>query len=78
MLDRAKYIILDRNTPIIFAPELTHVEVASTFGLGRVKSAGFLQVSDDSVCCFGESVSLGIRSSISDAKWIGKLLGIPN
>jgi hypothetical protein len=56
-----KYIIVGNSTPapIIFGDLISHKEVAA----GRfVKSAGFVYLHDEGAQCFGDSVSLGVKS----------------
>lgn len=59
-----KYIMIDYAFPVIFGSALAHKDVA--FGLrdlGPVTSAGFVQNNGDGTfSCYGESISLGIKS----------------
>ena len=75
-----KYIINDRNIPVLFSDEIVHNEV-----LQKVKSAGFLMISYDSfkkrfvAKCFGESTSLNqIANVIEDTKTIENFLNGTN
>lgn len=74
-MDLAKYIIVNRRSPIIFHAGIEH----KTEAAGRkVNSAGFVRRSEDGkgFVCFGESVSLGIGSNpIRDAKLIAAMFG---
>jgi len=66
---KLKYLITDYS-PIIFNETVKHSDAAK--GLGNIKSAGFVYVSfnidtNKFVCTpFGESISLGIKSSSDD------------
>ena len=85
-MEYGKYIILkDGYTPILFPPNLTHINVAEGFGdTENVLSAGFFEVSakpdkDDldniSVSVFGESTSLGKKvNKDKDQFFIKRLL----
>jgi len=61
---RVKYIIVESmeiETPVVFNELIQHKTIA---GFQRVVGAGFCYVSIDSGkwVCFGESVSLGVKS----------------
>ena len=61
---RSKYIVIERArlaTPIIFSETMGHDEMAAAVG-GEVVGAGFCYISDDRYKCYGESVSLKIKS----------------
>ncbi len=61
-MDRAKYIIKKIGTaeyPVIFHPGIMHSEMATS---KEVVAAGFLQIYEDKVSCFGKSVSLKVES----------------
>lgn len=66
-----KYIISDKNVPVLFSNELVHNEVVQ-----NVKSAGFLKISYDkmnqrfSAKCFGESSSLKIIANANQDEQI--------
>lgn len=68
MFNKAKYIVIDtglNDEMIIFSFTLNHNDVARNFD-GKVISAGFIQFSSENdevvASCYGESVSLGIKS----------------
>lgn len=74
-----KYIIFENDLPIIFSESVGHKEVA---GNKKVISAGFCRIEtfrnqwDDvraNVCVWGESTTLGVKSSTEDAKIIEKI-----
>lgn len=76
-MERCKYIILKHgHTPILFAPTLTHSEVADNFGgKGQVTGAGFVQFNysletgEVEAYCYGKSDSLGIGANKDDS-WL--------
>jgi hypothetical protein len=78
---KCKYIIIDlavSNTPILFSEILTHADVARSMG-GKVKSAGFCYIQNDQYVCYGESVSLQVKSGgAEDSKILNLLLGANN
>ena len=71
-----KYIILkNKNTPILFPREpFSHYEVA--YSLGDVISAGFcvIRIKEEKlqIKCFGESLTLAIKSNPNEDKEIIK------
>ena len=73
---KLKYIITDYS-PVIFNECINHVEAAK--GLGTIHSAGFVYVSFDTdsgmfkCITFGESLTLGIKSSSDDNKKLDKM-----
>lgn len=70
-MKKLKYIINDRNIPVLFSEEIVHNEV-----LQKAKSAGFLMIKFDSLKnrfvakCFGESTSLNIMANVIEDKKI--------
>jgi len=78
-MSRLKYIILDDQTesPIIFPNWINHSDMVQ--GYQKVLSAGFLDVVAGAaghlrIACYGESVSLKIKSRPeTDSKIIGRL-----
>ncbi|MET0946422.1 MAG: hypothetical protein ABWY22_13500 [Flavobacterium sp.] len=70
-MKKLKYIINDRNIPVLFSEEIVHNEV-----LQNAKSAGFLMISFDSfkkrfvAKCFGESTSLNLIANATEDKEI--------
>lgn len=66
-----KYIINDKNIPILFSKSFFHNEV-----LNNGKSAGFAIINQDSatsrfkVRCFGESTTLNIKADPNEDKQI--------
>ena len=62
-----KYVIGEKNIPIIFSSEIIHNTVVS-----NANSAGFLIVEYDNILnkfkamCYGESSSLNIKSELGD------------
>ena len=70
----SKYIIIDNGgveVPIVFDEILSHKEMSYN---KTVISAGFLDVWENEVSVFGESVTLNIKSRKEDAILIKKML----
>jgi len=79
-MSKIKYVIIEKNgieQPLIFGECLNHAD--AVFGKDGIISAGFVQIySEDNqvkVCCFGESVSLKLKSrkEVDDAIIISHL-----
>lgn len=64
MSAKLKYVRLGRLDEIIIFPEV--IEHSSFKGLNPI-SAGFCYINEDRVKCFGESVSLGLKSMDDDS-----------
>lgn len=67
MQDKLKYVIDDYGNIAIFSPTAVHSDIARQM-YGKAVSAGFVdfEVPADGVLdvkCFGESVSLGVKSN---------------
>jgi len=80
---KSKYIILETGLipmglPIVFSDLLTHADVARGIEYsGKVHGAGFCYVVNDRYVCYGESVSLNVKSrGEEDSKILNKLLGV--
>lgn len=59
---RLKYVIFD-NLSFLLAPEtVTHREMSLIYQDCEVKSAGFIDIETNNICCYGRSESLGIDS----------------
>lgn len=72
-----KYIITKDNEVIIFSNSLTHIQVQQQLSYvicKEMKGAGFVTVHDSGeVNCYGESVSLKIKSrGDEDAEIVGR------
>ena len=70
-MSHSKYVMHKRYGAILFPPIISHDEMIKK---ENCKSAGFFSVGPDSndpngisVNCFGESVSLGLKSTPEDA-----------
>ena len=64
-----KYVILNPiNELIIFSPSKQH----SDFRHQNVKSAGFIKFHNDKAHCYGNSISLNIKSDIEDSNIANK------
>ncbi len=74
---KSKYILDGDFTPIVFPETLAHSDVARNMGmLGRVIGAGFCYIEDNKYVCYGESVSLNVKSrGDEDSKRLNRLLG---
>lgn len=80
MFWKAKYIICEGDTPVVFPEILQHADVArNLFGQRKISGAGFVYVnSQGSYSCYGESVSLKVKSrNEEDSKILNKYLGGP-
>lgn len=66
MRDVMKYIIFERyNEIIIFNPIIEHKDLKY---IGKVKSAGFIRINNGSCSCYGQSISLGVKSMEEDSE----------
>lgn len=65
MFFKAKYIIIDGMTPVVFPETLTHADVKSSLAPGAdCTGAGFVHITHDGAySCYGESVSLKVKSN---------------
>ena len=68
---KQKYVRLKEYNQIIIFPELIQ---HSKFEWWGVKSAGFCYVGEKNVRCFGESISLGLKSLEEDSELATKQL----
>lgn len=73
-----KYIMIDKMKYVLFCHAIQHVQMrdalAKEFGACNVTSAGFVEISDGSVYCFGRSESLDIDSDpVRDAHIISRV-----
>lgn len=57
-----KYVRTFQDEVIMFPPTIIH----SSFAHRKIKSAGFCVVEEDKVRCYGESISLGLKSDKED------------
>jgi hypothetical protein len=57
---------------ILFSNLMMHSEFKGKFG--KIKSAGFCNISDNKIECYGESISLNIKSNKNDADLINRQL----
>lgn len=75
MRDYMKYVVVEYRgceLPIMFDPILGHNEVTTP---GTVLSAGEVVINCNKVCCWGKSLSLGVKSREDvDAELIDKLI----
>lgn len=78
---KSKYILHRNGTPVIFSEVLKHSDVArGLFGsTDNIVGAGFCYIQDDKYHCYGESVSLNVKSGEEkDAKILNRFLGCNN
>lgn len=73
-----KYIVVDdglTDCPYIFPQHLQHFYMLSLVG-GEIMSAGFVVFTPKGLECYGESISLGVKSRPDvDTKLIKSLIG---
>lgn len=65
MHNKAKYIVFEERhieEMVIFSSLLQHVNIAHRLRCEPVISAGFIEIIDNEPVCFGESISLDIKS----------------
>ena len=77
---KTKYIIFDTDllTPVVFPDTLIHVDVAKALGY-PVISAGFCEIIGDKYECYGESVSLNVKSRYrEDSEILNRMLNLIN
>lgn len=64
MMFKSKYIVTDTDVPVVFsecAP--SHADVArALFPNAAIVGAGFCYIRDDRYVCYGESISLRVKS----------------
>lgn len=72
-----KYIVVNGLTVFIFTGDWTHQNFAFNMNINvkEITSAGFFQISSRGARCYGESISLGKRSSPKDSALVNKLAG---
>jgi hypothetical protein len=81
-MSQAKYIIIESGPfllPVVFSELQTHADVARALSGGgqpSVVGAGFCHIDDDRYVCYGESVSLKVKSrGDEDSKLLNSYLG---
>ena len=76
-MKRNKYIIINDVFPILFTEAQQHIDIGRKL---NVTSAGFFRTSilegKIKVHCYGESISLGIKSQPDDSYFIEKFLNM--
>ena len=60
--ESVKYIIFDDLTVVIFSPIIIHSDMARKYAEKTPQTAGMVKLYDDQVACYGESVTLRIKS----------------
>ena len=79
-MGQMKYIIVDNgqwDAPVIFDESTQHFTMAANTP-GTVIAAGFVRFTTDGLECYGQSISLGIKSRPEDTKLINKMIGGPD
>jgi hypothetical protein len=77
-MSKMKYIVVDMNIPepFVFSETVTHADVARAVG-GTVLGAGFCQIAGDQFHCYGESISLRVKSrGDEDSNILNKRFGL--
>lgn len=75
-----KYVMFDSDTPIIFPDHVTHANMAHTQGMPAT-SAGFVHIGgrdeygNPQFVCYGESVSLRLKSNEKDSQIMNRTFG---
>ena len=77
MFSKAKYIVIDGMSPIVFDETRSHAEVKRALAPHReCTGAGFCHINDTGAyVCYGESTTLRIRSSPNDSTILNYNLG---
>lgn len=75
---KGKYIIINDSIPVIFAETLTHADVKRALAPGGTcTGAGFVCIRNNEYLCYGESVSLKVKSNgDADSKILNLFLGV--
>lgn len=78
MYYKSKYIVIDGHLgpmPVVFSDLLGHADVAAALR-GKVVGAGFCFIKDNKYRCWGESISLRVKSrEVEDERILNKYLG---
>ena len=76
---KSKYIIIDNANgiiPVVFTELAVHSDVVRGFMPGTILGAGFCFIADDVYHCYGESISLNVKSrGDEDSNLLNKFLG---
>lgn len=80
MFNKAKYIIGRIGgmslTPVVFPEYLTHADIARDLRATDITGAGFVKIgADGKFYCWGESVSLKVKSHDNDSDIMNRHLG---
>lgn len=68
-----KYILTNNNCFAIFSETATHIDMAMGMW-GKPISAGFCRRHANGIYCYGESISLNLKSRPEDSEIITKLI----
>ena len=76
---KLKYIIVEDGgleLAVVFNEILTHADVGAKYGRNNIVGAGFVETDSKYWACYGESVSLDIKSRCStDSRILAKTFG---
>lgn len=76
---KSKYIVIKQDTldyPFVFSELSVHADVGRALG-GQVIAAGFCFIQDNAYICYGESISLNVKSrGKEDSDLLNCLLGV--
>lgn len=83
MYYRSKYVIVDAGMavfPIVFTELINHSDMVQGIAPGgQIIGAGFCYIEKDLYVCYGESISLNVKSrGNDDSKILNKYLGAHN
>jgi len=77
-MDKIKYVMF-RNVPILFSDAFQHSDFKDIGEYGdEPTSAGFVSfcAKTNKFECYGESLSLDLKSKPKDTHWVNKLFGL--
>lgn len=76
MFENAKYIVLNKRHIFIFGASQKHSDIANALTRGdlvQVTSAGFIDLYEGKPRCYGESISLNIKSNEEEDSYLAKI-----
>jgi hypothetical protein len=77
---KSKYIIVVQGAmvyPVVFGDLLGHNDIARSFNRDFIVSAGFCYINETGeYACYGESVTLKLKSRPEDSAILNKYLGV--
>lgn len=77
---KAKYIIIGDSNPVVFPETMIHKDVAWALAGGKkCIGAGFVILTEEGYACYGESISLQVKSrGAADSQILNRFLGGPS